>query len=204
MELSEPSKRRNALFRRSSINLGELAVETIAVLLGVLIALAIDGWHEAREDGRTVASASRFIAAELRENAARLREQAAQMQANGDAITRSNPANADDRPCSGYAGWKGAQPPMLNDTAYQVAIATQAFAKMPYAQATRIGESYGYQRYVAGMYQKVVDLLLDPDPASVRMCAGVHGEASRAGLQLAQRLDATAAALAGPQETPTP
>ncbi len=58
-----PASRRRPWFRREPIDLGEVLVETIAVLLGVLIALAIDRWHEQATEQRNVASAVESISA---------------------------------------------------------------------------------------------------------------------------------------------
>ena len=197
MELKDPpAAPRAPWFRREPINLGEVVVEGAAVLLGVLGALAIDDWRERHQDGRTLAAARVSIAAELRKNAQRLEDHAGKADRAAQAMARASGLQADDRACTGYPGWSGAQMPMLDDTAYQVAIATQAFAKMPYAQAGRIGEAYGHQRQLAEMHRKAGDMLLLPQAVPVRMCVGIQQEMARAGEQGAQRLNATADQLA--------
>ena len=59
MELDRGSDpfRRKSLFRREAISLAEIGVPTFSVVLGILLALAIDDWSKVRETRESVAAA---------------------------------------------------------------------------------------------------------------------------------------------------
>jgi hypothetical protein len=189
---------RRPWFRREPIDLGELAVETIAVLLGVLIALAIDGWHENRQDARVVGSADAAVRGEIAANRRAVAAHARRLEAMAARMDAA-PATPAARPCMGYPGWAGAEPPLLLDTAYEVAVATGAMAKMPYVQASAIGGTYGAQRYVQGTYDKIGAMLLGERPVGRSQCIGIVREMARASTQLGARYDAL---LATPPPSP--
>ena len=178
---------RKAWFERAPINLGELAVETIAVVIGILLALAIDGWFDARKDRETVDSALQSIRAEIARNREAALKHQRHLDAMAAAMERDNPADAAPRPCSAWKGWMGIQEPMLLDTSYNVAIVTQALAKMPFAQASRIGEIYGGQHYVEKVYDKLGGILLNDRPMQLANCVGISRELSRGSGSLAER-----------------
>ena len=179
---------RRAWFRREPIDLGELAVETIAVLLGVLIALAIDGWHEGRQDRRVVVSADTAVRSEIGANRRAVAAHAHRLEAMAARMDAA-PATGDARPCMGYPGWAGAEPPLLLDTAYEVAVATGAMAKMPYAHASAIGGAYGAQHYVQAVYDRIGAMLLAERPVARTQCTGIVREMARASAQLGARYD---------------
>lgn len=180
---------RKAWFERAPINLGELGVETIAVVIGILLALTIDGWFDARKDRETVASALQSIRAEIARNREAALKHQRHLDAMAAAMERDNPIDAPPRPCSAWKGWSGTQEPMLLDTAYNVAIVTQALAKMPFAQASRIGEVYGGQQYVQKVYDKLGALLLNDQPMQLPNCAGIARELARSSGTLAARYE---------------
>ncbi len=70
MELSyDPSPRATSpWFQRSPINRGELTVETIAVVVGILLALGINSWHEKRQEQAVVDTALHTLADEINRN----------------------------------------------------------------------------------------------------------------------------------------
>lgn len=113
-EIASPP--RKAWFERAPINLGELAVETIAVVIGILLALAIDGWFDTRHDQEIVDSALQSIRAEIARNREAALKHQRHLDAMAIAMERDNAADAEPRPCSAWKGWMGIQEPMLLDT----------------------------------------------------------------------------------------
>lgn len=194
-EASTPTRQRVPLFRREPINPGEVLVEILAVVLGVLIALAIDRWHEGVREQQIVDSALLSIRSELDRNGLEAQEHTAHLAAMAEAMQASNGENPQQLPCMGYEGWAGIQLPMLLDTAYEVAIATQALAKMPYQQASQIGAAYGAQRYMQNLYDKAGELMLADHPTHLGTCIGISREVAYASAGLAKRYAVTLAAL---------
>ena len=190
-----PASRRRPWFRREPIDLGEVLVETIAVLLGVLIALAIDRWHEQATEQRNVASAVESIRAEIGRNRDAALAHRDHLEAMAGRMEDMHPADARPAPCMGQPGWAGVQLPMLMDTAYEVAVATGALSNMPYELASNVGAAYGAQRYIQGMYDTAGKMLLAERPVDVRMCTNVAREMAAGSAGLAGRYQALLDAL---------
>jgi hypothetical protein len=180
--------------RREAIDLGDLLVQIIAVVVGILLALLINNWVTQRQQQATVDEAMRAIRAELMLNRADLRsygrhmfDMAAAMQ--NAAANKNQPPKA----CYLWEGWNGIGGLAPIDAAYQTSIATQALANMPFEQAQLVAQVYGWQHYVL----KGIDLdasLLMQQPHSLEFCAGVVEEIGRN----AVRLDERYAKLIGP------
>lgn len=180
---------RRTWYRRTPVNLGELAVQTSAVVFGILLALAINSWYDGRKDRALVDSALQSVHAEIARNRDEVLGHQRHMQAMADAMAERNRADDSPRPCMAWDGWAGLEEPMLFDTAYQVAIVTQALAKMTFADASRIGAAYGSQRYVQGMYDKAGAMLISERPAPLAMCVGIAREMAHGSGSLAERYD---------------
>ena len=186
----ERAPARRSWYRRTPVNLGELAVQTTAVVFGILLALGIDSWYDGRKDRALVDSAMQSVQAEIARNRDAVLEHQRHMQAMADVMAERNPADAAPRSCMAWDGWSGLSEPMLLDTAYEVAIVTQALAKMPFADASRIGEAYGSQRYIQDMYDKAGEMLISERPAPLAMCVGIAREIGHASGSLAERYGA--------------
>lgn len=182
-------------FRREPIDLGEVLVQTIAVLLGVLIALAIDRWQEQASEQRNVASAIESIRAEIGRNREAALAHRDHLEAMAERMRQAGATDAAPTACMGYPGWAGIELPMLMDTAYEVAIATGALADMPYDLASDVGGAYGAQRYIQGMYDTAGKMLLAERPAALGMCTGIAREMARGSAGLAERYQALLDAL---------
>lgn len=195
-------------FRREPIDLGEVTVEIIAVVLGVLIAMAIGRWHEQNRDKETIDSALRAVRLELEHNlavvgkfATRLETMSEQMRALNVPVSEAPESGQRWGPCMSYEGWAGFVPPMLLDTAYEVAIATEALAKMPFNQASSIGRAYGTQRYIQKIYDKTGDLLFAIEPRPLGLCTGLTREMAKASQGLVVTYAEILKALPKPAET---
>ena len=169
MEL-EPAKpgpidRSRRWFHRESISLAEIAVQTFSVVLGVLLALAIGEWSHDREERKQVEAALHALRAEM--EASRM-EIAGSLKriAEADADMAEKAKSADPsalRLCPETPGWKSFAVPLLLDSAYQTAIATQTLAHMDFTQAQQVARVYAKQRDFQKYVDHAIDFLLQPD-----------------------------------------
>ena len=188
MELGRESDRdvagstpaRRSLFRREAVSIAELSVQTFAVVLGILLALAIDGWRQDRETGQSIATAMSAIHAELTANQSQLAATHDRLHTLLDALTvdeKSMNAGA-VKPCNEYDNWNGIGVPVLLDAAYQTTIATQAFAHTDFSRAQVIAQAYGLQKMYLDERGRVIDVLLRLQPMPIGFCRGVVEELS--------------------------
>jgi len=150
-----PARRRWRFLRYEAISLGDVVLQIFSVVVGILLALFINNWSLARQERATVSTAMAAIRAELAANRLALRAHSAQMfdMAKRTAASAKN-ADQPPRRCYEWDEWRGIGGLNLVDAAYQAAIATQALAHMPFEQASRVAQAYGWQRY----FQKGFDL----------------------------------------------
>jgi hypothetical protein len=144
--LTPAPPRRFRWLRRGAIDLGDVVVQILAVVVGILLALFINNWVTEREQQSTVNEAKRAIRAELAANRAALRNNAERLQKMAtDLRSAAENRNQAPRPCYAWPQWGGTGILNLVDAAYQTAIATQALSHMPFEQAQRVAQAYGYQ-----------------------------------------------------------
>jgi hypothetical protein len=169
---------RRSWFHRESISLGEIAVQTFAVVLGILLALGIDGWKKDRETHQNVADAMRAVNVEIAANRKDLQRQRDHLIGEQSALAADAKAHNDGakRACYENTGWSGMGGPLLLDAAYQTAIATQAFSHLEFSRSQAIAASYGMQKSYLDYHGRIVDLVLRGTPSSEDFCAGLIGE----------------------------
>jgi hypothetical protein len=151
-------------FHRESISLAEIAVQTFSVVLGVLLALAIGQWSHDRDERKQVEAALLALRAEMESSRAEIAhsfEQIAKADTEMAEMAKSA-AFATPRPCAEVPGWHGVVSPLLLDSAYQTAIATQTLAHMDFGQAQQISRVYAKQRDFQKYIDHVIDFLLQP------------------------------------------
>ncbi|HEX7916011.1 hypothetical protein [Rudaea sp.] len=151
-------------FHRESISLAEIAVQTFSVVLGVLLALAIGQWSHDRDERRQVEAALLALRAEMESSRAEIAhsfEQIAKADAEMAEQAKSAASTA-PRPCAEVPGWHGVVSPLLLDSAYQTAIATQTLAHMDFGQAQQVARVYAKQRDLQKYIDHVIDFLLQP------------------------------------------
>lgn len=190
--------RRRRWFRRAPINLGELAVETIAVVLGILLALWINDWHHQRQQQAAVDEAMKSIRAELSTNRTLLRQHAEHLYGMARRMLASPSNRGPPRFCPDWDNWNGLNLPPLQDAAYQTSIATQAMANMPFEQAHEVARVYSEQHLVRKVYDIDGGMLLDRKPAPLHFCAGIAVEIGNSDMML----DRVYEALIGPDSGP--
>lgn len=195
-----PTRPQTSWFRRETISLADIAVQILSVVVGILLALIINGWNTAREQRAAVDEAMHAIRAELAANRIVLRNHARQMF---DMATRmrESPTNRNQppRPCFEWDQWHGIGGLNLIDAAYQTSIATLAMAHMPFQQAQVVAQTYGWQSY----NQKGVELdatMLLEHAQPLALCADWVEEIGQNDL----RLDAHYAGLIGPDTAVSP
>lgn len=167
-ETPTPGPRRQFRWlRRGAIDIGDVVVQVIAVVIGILLALLINNWVTERQQQKAVDVAVRAIHAELvanraglRKNAERLNRMAAQLR------SATENRNLAPRPCYEWPQWEGTGAVNLVDAAYQTAIATQALSHMPFEQAQRIAQAYGYQHFYQQAFNLFRSMFLKPATAS--------------------------------------
>lgn len=189
-------------FHRESISLAEIAVQTFSVVLGVLLALAIGEWSRDREEYRQVEAALGALRAEIEANRVELAH-GLKFISDSDAEMAEKAKEAASpapRPCIETPGWHGVSYPLLLDSAYQTAIATQTLAHMDFAQAQRAARVYGKQRDFQKYIEHVIDFLGAERPMPVESCRYVLAGEERNNLQ---RLDSAYAEFLE-QGLPTP
>lgn len=163
-----PPRRRPRWLRRGAIDLGDVAVQIFAVVIGILLALFIDNRVTEHQQQNTVEEATRAIHAELAANRAALRKNAEwlhRMATHLESATAEN-RNLAPRPCYEWPQWEGTGAVNLVDAAYQTAIATQALSHMPFGQAQRIAQAYGYQHFYQQAFNLFRSMFLKPASAS--------------------------------------
>gem|GEM_PF-1509236 len=177
-------------FHRESISLAEIAVQTFSVVLGVLLALAIGEWSHEREEHRQVETALKALRAEIEANRA---EVAKSLKYIADSDTEmAEKAKADPpsgpRSCTETPGWHGVASPLLLDSAYQTAIATQTLAHMDFNQAQQVARVYAKQREFQKYSDYLISFLLPQRPLSVDSCRFILNNEEKGYLD---RLDST-------------
>jgi hypothetical protein len=163
-------RRRFRWLRRGAIDLGDVVVQIFAVVIGILLALFIDNRVTERQQQNTVEEATRAIHAELAANRAALRKNAERLHGMATRLLEDAADNRNQapRPCYEWPRWGGTGAVNLVDAAYQTAIATRALSHMPFEQAQRIAQAYGYQHF----YQQAFSLFRSQflKPAAATMC----------------------------------
>ena len=205
MELNQPSGDSDSgpdgsarrWFRRESVSLAEIAVQTFSVVLGILLALGIDDWKREREMRQNVDDALHAVHTEIEANRAALQHHRDHLRAVETSVAKdAAPANL--RPCNEYEGWNGTGTATLLNAAYQTAIATQAFAHMDFKRAQTIAAAYNLQSVYLGYLDKILDVVLRGTPMPPADCAGMIHELG----SFADALDGEYQKVAEPPATP--
>ena len=167
-------------FRRESVSLGEIALQTFSVVLGILLALGIDGWKRDREQKQDVEDAMRAVRTELAANREALKRNHDHLIAvENDLRAKDIGKTGTELACNQYKGWSGTGMALLVSAAYQTAIATQAFAHMEFARAQTIAAAYGLQAAYLDYLGKIIDVILRGGAMPPESCAGILDELAR-------------------------
>lgn len=128
--------------------LGKLAVEFAVIVIGVLVALAVDQWNEGRENDRLAHEVLRTLATEITENrrqiARRIEYHASvlpgldSLQRLAESGTRTNILRSGALP-EGIGFW------LLRDTAWETAIVTEAVRHFDLGVTSLLSLTYSLQ-----------------------------------------------------------
>lgn len=146
--------------RLGHLSLSDLLVETFSVLLGVLLALLINNWVQARQTRHKVAEAQASIHAELKADRERLDTMANYYQRINLQFDAADKAGHPIAHCDDLPDWKGLLTPLLVRASYDTAAGSGVFADMPFEQTSRIAGLYAeLARYETFAY-KVEDWIV--------------------------------------------
>lgn len=150
--------------RRLKIDPSDLALEMVSIVVAILLALAVNGWHDAWARHAQEQTALRAIRDELRLNRGDLLEQVA-LHARVEAAYR---ALVDDAPKNVlgseafYAAFSRTAPHGYNpvdgeSTAWDVARTSDVLTDVPLATRITIEEAYAEQQALRDLNVRVID-----------------------------------------------
>jgi hypothetical protein len=150
--------------------LPRLLVESAMIILSVLLALAADGWADARKERQVGAQARATFVHELTANRARVSAALPYHEALMAAVFRVDSSDATVVPS--YEAWRrqvpiwsGFAPPDLVTTAWQSALTTGALGRMPYAEVAALSRAYTMQGKLDAFTAAYLPLFDFSDPA---------------------------------------
>jgi hypothetical protein len=200
-----PPRKRRGWLRRGRIDLGDAAVQFIAVVVGIVLGLFINQWVAQRQQQYAVHQAMHAIRVELAANRAILHKNAEHWHDHVmRVIDSSKNVKPSPRPCYLWPGWTSNHTEVapVSDAAYQTAIATRAMAHMPFQQAHRVAQIYSHQQQGHDVQTFLVRHFLLSGRHTLHLCVSVMESFDRN----YQLLSAKYAPLIGPDKTkwPTP
>ncbi len=134
---------------RVRLPIEQLLVETFSVVLGILVALAVNDWRENREHARLAAQVVTSFQREIATNDSALTERAAYHRAMADSLGALVARSAGREPPGGLRairGWHGITPVLLRSAAWESALATQALSYVDYRTVADLSRIYEQQR----------------------------------------------------------
>jgi hypothetical protein len=145
------------------LSLKEFLVHLLAITIGLLIAVGIEGCVEVYREHSLVKEARRTLHDEIQYNsdkmAGALPEMEKEEQSVDDSIKFLKRIVENPKDKSAQDGSIGANFSLvgLHDTAWKTAQATNALAYMPYAEAQRYSDIYGSQQDFTAQENKLVE-----------------------------------------------
>ena len=143
----------------------QLALETFSVVLGIILALAANAWHDRRVHGADAGEAVRAIRNELATNDSMLRLKIPYHRAMQDSLTALlGRATTRDVPggLRAIKNWNGTQPAQLLDDAWQTARSTQAIQYVPYDLVVGLSRTYAMQQRVGDVNRAFYNAIYTP------------------------------------------
>jgi hypothetical protein len=146
-----------------------LVVETISVVLGVVLALAANAWHDQRTHAAEAHEAMVAIRNELAINDSALHVKLTYHRAMQDSLTALL-ARTKTREVPGgqraIENWSGLQPSQLLDDAWQTARSTQAIQYVPYEVVVRLSRTYAMQQRITDLNRAFFAAVYTPEFAT--------------------------------------
>lgn len=149
--------------------LERLAVETFSVVLGIILALAANAWHDRRAHDAQAIEALESIRGEVAANRASLREALPYHRAMLDSLVALIARTHGPRVPGGQraiANWSGIHPPRLLEDAWQTARSTDALQYLPYDVVLAASRTYAVQQRIAEVNRAFFGAVYTPEFAS--------------------------------------
>jgi hypothetical protein len=163
--MNEPLRaQRYVLRERLRDKLPEILIEAASVVLALLLALAVNEWHDRRQENERAYDARRAILAELRANSGEIKSSRAALkgivQTLRDALDDSKPEAGKLQINLGIS--------LLSAAAWRAALATQASQRIDFDWITRVAKVYELQDNFQRVQNAAIDQLatLPPDGGS--------------------------------------
>jgi hypothetical protein len=137
---------------RLRIRVESLLVETFSVVLGILLALAVNGWHDRRTHDASAREALHNIRDEIAANRATLGAKVGYHEAMRDSLQALLARTSNGRLTASQntiQGWNGIAPARLVDNAWQTARTTGVMQYIPYPVVLRLSNCYGLQQGIS-------------------------------------------------------
>jgi hypothetical protein len=157
-----------------------LLLESALIVASILLAFALNGWWEARQERRLAARALASFEQEVRQNRENLLAVMPYHRHLHILFSELSVAGAvttfdDVRYLEGFEGW---QPPVLTSTAWSTAIATGALAHLDYDTVREISALYALQdrfvRHSDGTFLTAPGALTDANIGATVVSAEIH------------------------------
>jgi hypothetical protein len=145
------------------------ALETFSVVLGIVLALGSNAWHDRVVHQRQAREALASIRAELSANRSSLDAKLPYHMAMHDSLA-ALVARTHTKEVQGgqlaIANWSGLQPTQLLDDAWQTARSTQALEYLPYDEILALSRTYAIQQRIAELNRAFFGAVYTPQFAS--------------------------------------
>lgn len=159
-----PRPERPVLRERLRDKLPEILIEAASVVLALLLALAVNEWHDRRQENERAFDARRAILAELRANSSEIQSSRAALK---DIVQTLRGALDDSKPATSKLEVRlGIS--LLSAAAWRAALATQASQRIDFDWITRVAKVYELQENFLRVQNAAIDQLaaLPPDGGS--------------------------------------
>ena len=204
---STPPDRRRWL-RLGHLELSDLLVETFSVLLGVLLALAINAWVQSRQTQHRLDEARSSIREELLADRERVLASASYYHRINQAIDSASKAEHPPLHCDDLPQWTGLITPLFVRAAYDTAGNSGIFAEMKFEDVRRIARLYAELARYEAFSGKLEDwmgqsIALNGHNFSLATCAGFSHDLENSALRVQKDFDDYLGPVPGAQSPPS-
>jgi hypothetical protein len=163
--------------------LGLALLEILAIVAAVVLGFMVNDWRESRARARTAESALTSLAQEMAHNHQRIEQTFAYYswihRQVLEVLDEQTALPVAERPrVYGYQleGWRGAMPPMLRSSTWQMMVSTGTISDLPFEQADALAQVYNFQAVLERMDEALIDKFVhDPGFADIRTIGHVFG-----------------------------
>ncbi len=163
---------------------GMLLLEFTTIVLAVIVGFAVNEWRDGQRRDDAAAAALEGISRELGYNHRQLVDTLLYYRAVlGEIDARlPDPEAPEGTTTYGYQlpGWRGAMPPLLRSSSFDMALATGVIADLPFDQAHALAQIYNFQQVLEKLDENMLARAAN-DPgftriATVRHAFGLYAE----------------------------